>query len=120
VRAIVVRLHCHEAFPAGESEESHLYLFRLSGSSLEPVFDITTELRAIERGPGDDIEERSTLSVATSSDGGIFDLLLRRMTVIRPLFPDDAPARRPTTRVETERFSWDGQRYVLLPARRSR
>lgn len=116
-RAIGLRLHCHNAFPAGEGEETRLYLLRVNKASLEEVFDAEMDSSSEQRGPNDQIEASAILMVQSSKSKGVFDLLLRRKIKISPLDPGSDPGRKPKNETKLERYAWDGRHYQKLPAR---
>lgn len=113
-RAIGVRLACHQTFGAGEASRKELVLFArdpANAKSLHEIFRTSAEDHEEQRGPGDLIDDTTTVSVQPQMTAQHFDLSVRTTTVISSL--DSASTRPASTHVKTTRFVWDGSHYVV-------
>lgn len=110
--AIGVRFTCHNEFKVGEGHETRLYLLEQSGAELRQIFDEPVTWSRIDRGNGRQSTTHGGVVKEPAIHAGHFDLALETTT-----FESDYPAGPlEPERTATQRFVFDGTRYVAAPA----
>jgi hypothetical protein len=110
--AIGVRFTCHNEFKVGEGHETRLYLLEQSGAELRQIFDQPVTWSRTDRGNRRQSVTHGGVVKQPSIHAGHFDLALETTT-----FENDYPVGTlEPERTATQRFIFDGSRYVAAPA----